>query len=240
MRWYNHKIYRAHQDDIWSLEERLKGSYDIKNVEHIFRFIKDVAYTFNRAYSATGVLDLSDLIQEGYAELLYAWTKLDWHDIESSPNPQGQLWSYLKLSVRRGIVRAVMDYRGTIRIPRDYYSVSKEKHSGYEYQTDIFLSTTFTQMFGDAYFDAIDDISDWDNDRLNDFLNELMDKIMTFKEKDILKKMFGMDEPLDKKVPVKEIAKWYHMSERGVKKSKQRSLFRMIKNKHIIENFLRD
>lgn len=239
MRWYNHKIYKAHKRDLNSLEKR-NGSYDIKNVENIFKYVKDIAYTFDRSYNRIGVLDLNDVIQEGYVELLYAWGKLDWEQIEESSNPQGQLWAYLKLSIKRGMIRAIMDNRSSIRIPRDYYSTAKERHSQYEYQTDIFLSSTFSAMFGDEYFDIIDDPGSWDAQRLNEFLNDLMDRIMTFKEKDILKKMFGIDEHLDKKVSVKEIAKYYHMSERHVKRIKNKALSKMILNKEIIERFLEE
>ena len=243
MKWYNHKIYRAHKADLKSVERRLNGSYDMHNVEHIFKYVEDVARQFERSYSRIGVMDLNDVLQEGYAELLYAWTKLDWEKIEESENPAGQRWAYLKTSIKRGMIRSIMDNRSSIRIPRRYYDSNSHlvyKGRKYEYQTDIFLSTTFTQMFGDDYFDAVDEVSNWDNDRLNEFLNDLMDEIMTFKEKDILRKMFGMDEHLDKKVSVKEISEYYRMSDRHVKRLKNQALAKLINNKHIIENYFKE
>ena len=241
MKWYNHKIYRAHKADLKSVERRLNVSYDMHNVEHIFKYVEDVARQFERSYSRIGVMDLNDVLQEGYAELLYAWTKLDWEKIEESDNPAGQRWAYLKLSIKRGMIGAIMDNRSSIRIPRDYYTAATKNIGGksYTYQTDIFLSTTFTQMFGDEYFDAVDEVSNWDNDRLNDFLNELMDKIMTFKEKDVLRKMFGMDEHLDKKVPKTEIAEYYKMNLSSINKVKRRALHKLKLNKHVIENYFK-
>ena len=236
MKWYNHKVYRAHKADLKMVETRLNGSYDMHNVEHIFKYVEDVARQFDRSYSRIGVMDLNDVLQEGYAELLYAWTKLDWEDIEKSDNPAGQRWAYLKLSIKRGMIRAIMDNRSSIRIPRQYYTTKHSIHRK-EYQTDIFLASTFTQMFGDEYFDAIDEVSNWDNDRLNEFLNDLMDKIMTFKEKDVLKKMFGMDEHLDKKVPKTKIAEYYKMNLSSINKVKRRALSKLILNKEIIENY---
>ena len=242
MKWYNHKIYRAHKADLKSVERRLNGSYDMHNVEHIFKYVEDVARQFERSYSRIGVMDLNDVLQEGYAELLYAWTKLDWEKIEESGNPAGQRWTYLKTSIKRGMIRAIMDNRSSIRIPRNYYTSKESYYYQYSgnYQIDIFLSSTFTQMFGDEYFDAVDEVSNWDNDRLNDFLNELMDKIMTFKEKDILRKMFGMDEHLDKKVSIKSLQDYYNMSPRGINKVKNRALRKLILNKEIIENYFKE
>ena len=240
MKWYNHKVYRAHKADLKAVEKRINGSYDMRNVEHIFKYVEDVARQFDRSYSRIRVMDLNDVLQEGYAELLYAWTKLDWEDIEKSDNPAGQRWAYLKLSIKRGMIGAIMDNRSSIRIPRNYYRVKETiKGKRYEYQTDIFLSATFTQMFGDDYFDMIDHVSDWDNDRLNEFLNDLMDQIMTFKEKDILKKMFGMDEHLDKKVAKTEIADYYKMNLSSINKVKRRALSKLILNKEIIENYFK-
>ena len=241
MKWYNHKVYRAHKADLKMVEKRINGSYDMRNVEHIFKYVEDVARQFERSYSRIGVMDLNDVLQEGYAELLYAWTKLDWEDIEKSDNPAGQRWAYLKLSIKRGMIRSIMDNRSSIRIPRRYYDSDSHltyKGKKYEYQTDIFLSSTFTQMFGDDYFDAVDDVTSWDNDRLNEFLNDLMDTIMTFREKDILKKMYGMDEHLDKKVSVNEIRDYYKLSERQVTRVKNTALSKLILNKEIIERFI--
>ena len=139
---------------------------------------RTMANSFERSYSRVGVLDLNDLVQEGYVAFYRAWEKLDWKLIESSPvNEQpGIIINYLKLNIKNAIRRAIARDRDTIRIPEAYYTL-KPHGDAYEgkydanYQTDIFLTRTFSSFFNHEYLDVIDEISDYENDRLNTVLN---------------------------------------------------------------------
>ena len=233
MKYYSHKIHNAHLADLKKVKKELGGDADIKDIGRIYEHVGVIARTFKRDYGRIGIFSYNDLLQEGYAEMLYAWSKVDWDKIEESPNPEGQLWSYLKTAVKRGMTLAIMENRSSIRIPKYQYMLREEADG-----LDIFLSSTFSQAFGDDYFDMIEDHGDYNMDKLNEFLNDMMIDILEFKEMDILKKMFGMDEHLDKKVSLKELSNQYKQTDRNIKYIKKRALSKMVLNKERIEKFL--
>ena len=232
MKWYNHRIHTAHVEDIAAVRVDINGT-DITDQARIYEHVGVVAREFGREYTKIGILDYNDLLQEGYCAMLEAWESVNWDYVEWADEPEAFLWGYMKKAITNGIRGAIMDKRMDIRIPRSQYRLTDNS-------VDVFLSQTFSEAFGDNYFDLIDDGGNYWNDMLNEFLDSLMDELLSFKARDIIKKMYGMDEHLDKKVPVKEIAEFYNMKYKGVQKSKERSLKTLISNKDRIQKFLDD
>lgn len=225
MKWYSHPTYKSHLSQMKTYKK-----IDPMRAPYI-DWPRTMANSFERSYSRVGVLDLNDLVQEGYVAFYRAWEKLNWKLIENSPvNEQpGIIINYLKLNIKNAIKRAIARDRDTIRIPEAYYTL-KPHGDAYEgkydtnYQTDIFLTRTFSSFFNQDYLDVIDEISDYENDRLNTVLNHVMAEVLTPFEADIVRMYYGIDEPNDHRVPISKIAEWFKKSVIWIKKSKAKAM----------------
>lgn len=243
MKWYSHATYKSHlkQMSIISRIDKDKAPY--------VEWPKSMANIFERSYPRIGVLDLTDLLQEGYFAFYRAWNKLDWVLINNASEDErpGIITNYLKLNIKNGIRRAIARDRDTIRIPESYYTMKPhgDAYGGkYDasYQTDIFLTKTFASFFNDYYLDVADELYNYNDDMLNEFLNNIMSKTLTQIEKQVLCMYFGIDEAYDKKVPVSKIADFFNKSEIWVKKKKADALNKMKQPhvKEVIEKYLQE
>ena len=119
MKWYSHPTYKSHLNQMKSFKsvDNIKSPY--------IEWPRSLANSFNRAYSRIGILDLNDLLQEGYCSFYRAWKKLDWELIgKSIPEERnGIIINYLKINIKNGIKRAIAKDRDTIRIPEAYYNL---------------------------------------------------------------------------------------------------------------------
>ena len=238
MKWYSHRAYRIHVEDMkhFKDDQVLRSAYQ--------DWAKVISNRFDRSYTRIGVLNLQDLLQEGYVGFYKAWPKINWKMIADSPEPEriGMITNYLKLSIKRHIQRAIARDRDTIRIPEEYYKVRSGEHMGKirEYQTDIFLTQTFADFFNEEYIDFVDDSSSYLADQTNEFLNDIMNVYMSSLEKMVIKMFYGMDEAYDKPVSQKRIAEYCSKNIDNIKKIKQRGLDKL-KSEHvkeIIKNYI--
>lgn len=241
MKWYSHPTYKSHLSQMKNFDkvDPLRAPY--------IEWPKSMANTFERSYARIGVLDLNDLLQEGYVSFYKAWDNLNWKLINNAPEIErpGIIVNYLKLNIKNGIKRAIAHDRDTIRIPEAYYQL-KPHGDAYDgkydanYQTDIFLTRTFSSFFNNEYLDILDEVPDYQNEQLNIILNDIMDDILSPFEADILRMSYGVDEPNDIKVPIYKIAEWFHKSIIWIKKSKAKAL-KKLNNEDVrkkIDNFL--
>ena len=244
MKWYSHRSYKQHLEDLKSF----KDSNEVR--EAFMKWPQTISNRFDRAYPRVGILDLTDLLQEGYVGFYKAWEKLNWELIYSRVEPEriGMITNYVKASVKRHIIRAIARDRDTIRIPENYYSLKpmgENNWKGQKYnenmQTDIFLTRTFSSFFDESVLDQMDSSSDYISDLLNDMLNEIMDIFLTKTEKIIVKMFYGIDEPYDHKKSVIRIAEYCSMTDsnvkvtkhRAIKKLQQETTIELIENKYL-------
>lgn len=228
MKWYSHPTYKAH---LKQMKEFAK--VDAEKVNYI-EWPRSIANSFERSYPRVGVLDLNDLLQEGYMSFYRAWNNLNWKLINDCPEPErpGVIINYLKLNIKNGIKRAIARDRDTIRIPEAYYTLKPHgdafdgKYDA-NYQTDIFLTRTFSSFFNHDYLDIVDEISNYENDRLNVFLEEIMDDYLTPFESEILCMFYGINEPNDVKKSIASIAKQFNKSSIWIKKTKAKALAKL-------------
>lgn len=241
MKWYSHPTYKAHLS-------QMKNFKDIDPEKAPFiEWPRSLANSFERSYARIGVLDLNDLLQEGYYHFYRAWDKLNWELINNAPEEErnGIIINYLKLNIKNGIKRAIANDRDTIRIPEAYYNLRPHgdayegKYDG-NYQMDIFLTRTFSSFFNNEYLNFADEVPDYEAEQLNLLLDDIMNKLLSKFEKEVLKQSFGIDEPYDKPKSISNIAEWFRKSEIWIKKTKAKALEKL-KNEEveeIINNFL--
>ena len=228
MKWSNFRNFKAYKKDLKVLrEDELKNYY-----EHVIQ----IANTFPRDQIAIGILDITDLIQAGNAGLIDAWSNVDWDLINESPNPNGQLWSFLKKRIKFAIRREIDNCGAFIKIPRRQLESHRKNLTG----IDKILVDTFPQFFDNAIIYE-EDYSDWANVQLGEVLDDIIyNNVKSHDHQQILKLCFGIDTIDNKPVSIKEIANTYNLSIAGVKKIRQRSIEKIKDNEEteiIIKNF---
>ena len=228
MKWNNRRNSLAYKADLKVLrDDELKNYY-----EHVIQ----IANTFSRDSVAIGILDIADLIQAGNIGLIEAWAKVDWELIESSPNPTGQLWSFLKKRIKFAIRREIDNCGAFIKVPRRKLEIHRKELTAIE----KILVNSFPQFF-DQELIYYDDHSSWENEQLGELLDDIIyNNIHNHDHQYILKATFGIDTPDNKPISIKNLASKFSMSEIGIKKIKQRSIEKIKENPDteiIIKNF---
>ena len=230
MKRYNNRNYIAFKKDLKVLRED-----DLKNYyEHVIQ----IANTFPRDSIAIGILDITDLIQAGNVGLIEAWAKVDWDLINESPNPNGQLWSFLKKRIRFAIRREIDNNGAFIKVPRRQL----EDHRRELTSIDKILVNTFPRFFARELV-AEDDYSDWHNEQLGELLDDMIyNSIKSHAHQAILKLSFGMDTMDNKPMSMKGIAKMYKTSVSYIQNIKFKCIkqLRTEENKELIENFYKN
>ena len=235
MKWYSHTTYNQHLEDMKSFKDTCELRTAFQD------WAKVMANRFDRSYPRVGILDLNDLLQEGYVGFYKAWDKLNWELLYTRPEEErpAMMTNYLKTAIKRHIIRAIARDRETIRIPENYYMENPRGYGEFakyniNCQTDIFLSRTFSSFFLLDHLDKADEGGNYYADELNELLNDLMDHMLNALEKTVIKMSYGIDEAYDKAQPIKRIAEYCSKSEIWIKKTKANAL-KKLKEKNNLE-----
>ena len=233
MKWYSHKTYTLHMSDMKDFKDDnvLRQAYQ--------DWPKVLSNRFDKSYPRVGILDQLDLLQEGYHAFYKAWNDLNWKMIgeRSEDERVGMITSYLKRRIHDRIKRAIARDRDTIRIPEGYYN---EKWGEREYQTDIFLTRTFSTFFNEAVLEQADEMNNYIADELNEMLNDFMNRILNPIQKRVIKMFYGIDEAMDKPRAQARIAEECSTTISNVQNIKHRAIKKLKDNKELIENNYRN
>ncbi len=227
MKYFNRKIYAIYQNELTEMDKTDLFNYYLAEVSKVQRSIP-------KEYPRIGIIDTNDLIQESSLAFLSAWEQLDWEWINGLTEEErpAAIWGYLKRRITDRVKRAINNNRNGVRVP-EYLLGAKEDT----------LQQAFEVLFPDFFKleyrkgDIQDDVSAWDIEMLAIGLDEALDNALSFKEKDILYRTYGID---CEKQNQQEIAKHYKMSHGSVrnavsyaiKKLKQNELTEKIIKKH--------
>ena len=226
MKWYSHPTYIAHKNNI--------KKYN-KGVGRYYEWVIKLANQFNREYAAIGVLDVNDLIMAGHRGLLESWQKIEWEMIESSDNPDAQLWSYIKKRIKWSIRREIDNYSTHIKVPR---RILTEMRKNMKFEDQIFCDL-FPKFFDTSFPDLVDEIHPWDALQLGELIDDyLYSNVKNIDHVEILRARYGIDR--HKPATAKELAEKYRTSEKyiGLIISRLKSKLKQDeKFKKLIENF---
>ena len=78
MKNFNKKIYALNLQSIKYIDSPIPSEY--------WKLAFNIANSFSKEYAAIGVLNINDLMQEGYLALFKTWKKIDWKYIDSLEN----------------------------------------------------------------------------------------------------------------------------------------------------------
>tara|TARA_B100000424_G_scaffold108671_1_gene81847 strand:+ start:3976 stop:4725 length:750 start_codon:yes stop_codon:yes gene_type:complete len=201
MKKYNVKNYIRYKTDLRDSMPRQKEFEDYTRDELIIKFlplVENIAHKFSTMQQASGVLDITDLIQEGAKGLTIAVDKIEWLTIRVSEDPEKTLKSFLSKRIKGAIRRAIDIARGHIRIPEHKLNEMRQNPENTKmvemFFNSIFLSIDEQIENEDNNFDTIPDQSEpYNIELLNLYLKGLLKKHLNKKEYEVLRLSYGLD-----------------------------------------------
>jgi RNA polymerase sigma factor (sigma-70 family) len=205
MKKFNISNYVRYKEDVKTsiLNLKEKDFKDYTRDELIVKFlplVENIARKFSTADQASGIMDITDLIQDGSLGLIKAVDRIIWETIADSDDPEKTLKSFLSKRIKGSIRRAIDINRGDIRIP---------EHKLSEIRKDNGQDKVMVAMFFNSIFLSIDEQVNEDDDNmmhqipdqsepynialLNVYLTSLLQKHLNKKEFEVLRLSYGLN-----------------------------------------------
>jgi RNA polymerase sigma factor (sigma-70 family) len=206
MKSYNIQNYIRYKEDIKETHKNINKTdwqlYKRDDLIAVFLpLVENIAKKFSTTQQASGVLDITDLIQYGSIGLIQSIDKIQWDAITNSNEPEKTIKSFLSKRIKGSIRRAIDIHRGSIKLP---------EHKLIDIRKDNGKDEALVAMFFNSIFLSIDEqINDDDNDNmlyqipdqsepynvglLNMYLTSLLKKHLNDREFDVLRLSYGLD-----------------------------------------------
>jgi RNA polymerase sigma factor (sigma-70 family) len=202
MKKYNIQNYIRYKEDVKTSQPNLKDLTGYTRDELIVKFlplVENIARKFSTTQQASGVMTITDLIQEGSAGLIKSVDKLDYGMLSESEDKEKTLKSFFSKRIKGSIRRAVDTNRGDIRIPEHKMNEIR-KNPNDEAMVSMFFNSVFLSIDSKPYDDEEDltyqvpDNSEPYNIALmNSYLKGLMQKHLNKNEYEVLRLSYGLD-----------------------------------------------
>ena len=206
MKSYNIQNYIRYKEDIKQAMSRIYGKFwdEYTRDELIVKFlplVENIAKKFSTTTQASGVLDITDLIQAGSKGLIMAVDKIEWATITDSNDPEKTIKSFLSKRIKGSIRRDMDIYRGSIKLP-EHKLIEMRKDNG---QNQDMVAMFFNSIFlsideqmedhnDDNMLYQIPDRSEGYNiDLMNIYLTGLLKKHLDHREFEVLRLSYGLD-----------------------------------------------
>jgi RNA polymerase sigma factor (sigma-70 family) len=242
MKHYNIQNYIRYKNDLEvtlkNLEKKDWHEYTRNELVTVFMpLVENVARKFATSQQASGVMAITDMIQEGHINLIKAVDRIDWEKINESEDKEKTLKSFFSKRIKGGIRREIDKNRGQMRLPEHVTNsirknFGKDKKAVAMFFNSIFLSIDAGTRDDDDLFMQIEDKSEpYNQEFLNMYLMSLLKSHLNKKEIDVLRLSYGLD--CDKH-SAKEIAKYLDIEGSGayvrVSQLKKQAVDKLIEN----------
>ena len=242
MKHYNIQNYIRYKNDLEVTLKRIerKDWKDYTRDELIIVFmplVENIARKFATSQQASGVMAITDLIQEGSLNLIKAVDRIDWETIRISEDKEKTIKSFLSKRIKGGIRREIDKNRGQMRLPEHVINsirknFGKDKKAVAMFFNSIFLSIDAGTRDDDDLFLQIEDKSEpYNQEFLNMYLMSLLKSHLNKKEIDVLRLSYGLD--CDKH-SAKQIAEYLDIEGTGayvsVSQLKKQAVDKLIEN----------
>tara|TARA_R110002012_G_scaffold59400_1_gene155265 strand:- start:230 stop:985 length:756 start_codon:yes stop_codon:yes gene_type:complete len=214
MKHYNIQNYIRYKKDLESTLSMLENKSWEKYTRHelIIKFmplVENLARKFATSQQASGVMAITDMIQEGSIGLIKAVDRIDWQTINESEDQEKTLKSFFSKRIKGGIRRAIDINRGQMRLPEHMYNeirknFGKDKKAVAMFFNSIFLSIDAARDDDDMFMQIEDKSEPYNQDFLNMYLISLLKQHLNDKEFNVLRLSYGLD---CEKHSAKQIAK---------------------------------
>ena len=243
MKYYNIQNYIRYKKDLEQSYKRLPQASDYRDYsrdELIVLFmplVENLARKFATSQQASGVMAITDLIQEGAFNLIKAVDRIYWEKILESEDQEKTLKSFLSKRIKGGIRRAIDINRGQMRLPEHVTNnirknFGKDKKAVAMFFNSIFLSIDAGTREDDDLFLQIEDKSEpYNQVFLNMYLTSLLKQHLNDKEFHVLRLSYGLD---CEKHSAKQIAEYLDIEGSGayvrVSQLKKQAVDKLIEN----------
>tara|TARA_B100001094_G_scaffold314053_1_gene352531 strand:+ start:212 stop:970 length:759 start_codon:yes stop_codon:yes gene_type:complete len=242
MKHYNIQNYIRYKKDVEETIKRITkkefSNYSRNELTITFLpLVENLARKFATSQQASGVMAITDLIQEGSLNLIKAVDRIQWSMIEESEDPEKTIKSFLSKRIKGGIRRAIDINRGQMRLPEHVTNdirknFGKDKIAVSMFFNSIFLSIDAGTREDDDIFLQIEDKSEpYNQEFLNMYLTSLLKQHLNDKEYHVLRLSYGLD--CDKH-SAKDIAKYLNIEGSGayvrVSQLKKQAVDKLIEN----------
>lgn len=202
MKKYNIKNYIRYKEDVKaSMPDYNDLIFDNRDnlIVRFLPLVENIARKFSTSQQASGVLDITDLIQEGSIGLIKAVDKLDYDILIKSEDQEKTLKSFFFKRIKGAIRRSIDIKRGDIRIPEhklnDMRRNPKDKKMVEMFFNSIFLSIDAKSYTDDEdmIYQIPDQSEPYNIGLLNSYLKSLMKKHLNESEYEVLRLSYGLD-----------------------------------------------
>jgi len=204
MKHYNIQNYVRYKKDLEQSYKRLKQAYDYKDYtrdELIILFmplVENIARKFATSQQASGVMSITDMIQEGCINLIKAVDRIDWDKMAESEDQEKTMKSFLSKRIKGGIRREIDKNRGQMRLPEHVTNsirknFGKDKKAVAMFFNSIFLSIDAARDEDDMFMQIEDKSEPYNQEFLNMYLTSLLKQHLTDREFHVLRMSYGLD-----------------------------------------------
>ena len=204
MKHYNIQNYIRYKNDLEAVIKKIPikqwDKYKRNELVTIFLpLVENIARKFATSQQASGVMAITDLIQEGGLSLCKAVDRIDWTKINDSDDQEKTLKSFFSKRIKGGIRRAIDINRGQMRLPEHITNeirknFGKDKKMVAMFFNSIFLSIDAGTRDDDDMLYQIEDKSEPYNQQfLSMYLMSLLKQHLEPKEYDVLRLSYGLD-----------------------------------------------
>ena len=200
MKNYNNRNYKRYKQDVKANQPEGKFWDEYTRDELIIKFlplVENIARKFSTSDSASGIMNVQDLMSMGKIGLIQAVDKIVWSNITESVDPEKTIKSYLAKRIRGAIRRGTDANRSPMRIPEHKLN---DIRKGFENDLDkqaMFYNSMFQSIDAKVEDDMLPQYEDEGDDPMKKevlfhHLNKLMLKHLTDKEYNVVRLSYGL------------------------------------------------
>lgn len=200
MKNYNNHNYKRYKQDVKASQPEGKFWDEYTRDELIIKFlplVENIARKFSTSDSASGIMNVQDLMSMGKIGLIQAVDKIVWSNITESVDPEKTIKSYLAKRIRGAIRRGTDANRSPMRIPEHKLN---DIRKGFENDLDkqaMFYNSMFQSIDAKVEDDMLPQYEDEGDDPMKKevlfhHLNKLMLKHLTDKEYNVVRLSYGL------------------------------------------------
>jgi len=200
MKNYNNRNYKRYKQDVKASQPEGKFWDEYTRDELIIKFlplVENIARKFSTSDSASGIMNVQDLMSMGKIGLVQAVDKITWSTITESEDPEKTIKSYLAKRIRGAIRRGTDANRSPMRIPEHKLN---DIRKGFENDLDkqaMFYNSMFQSIDEEVEDNMLPQYEDNGESPLKkeilfQHLNKLMLKHLTDKEYNVLRLSYGL------------------------------------------------
>ena len=203
MKKYNIQNYVRWKHDLNAVLKRLPNVpyHELSRDQLIIKFlplVEKLARKFSTAQSASGVMTINDLIQEGGYGLTAGVDRISWDTILESQDQEKTLKSFLSKRIKGAIRRGIDTNRGSMRIPEHKLNEIRKDFGEDRKAVELFFNSVFTSLDDGtpeqqnaAY--NIPEVKEYNKELLSAYLKALMMQYLNHKEYQVLRLSYGLD-----------------------------------------------